>query len=305
MNSLSFRRMLGVGALAALGLPIAAGAQQDSKSNAMDRAMAAMSVTNSLRGSGNNNVRPLPIGARQSSSLDASDPTLEDGSHVELWALELQAGDQVSVTMRSSDFDTMLLMAQVDNTQFKAENDDFEEGSTDSRLTFRAPANGVYAIFANSFDGGARGNYTIEVTRSAPQAGGGGGLGTMADVLGAGSGSGGAGAGSNALSYGQTVNGELTDTDRTLDDGSKYDEYTFQGNAGDRVVISLSSSAFDTYLALLNAGGTRVAQNDDAAQGSTNSEISFTLPSSGRFTIVANSFEAGSFGSYSLRLEKR
>lgn len=287
----TLRRLAGAGALA-LGLPISLAAQQDSKTSAIPRVMAAAEATNALRGGANPSVRPLTAGTRHSSSLDANDPTLDDGSHVELWAIELQAGQQVTVTMRSSAFDTMLLMMQVDNTSYNAENDDFEEGSTDSRISFRAPATGVYAFLANSYEGGARGNYTIEATV------GGGQGGAMDELMGG-------GASGNALSYGQTVNGELSDADRTLDDGSKYDEYTFQGAAGDRVVISMTSSSFDTYLALLSAGGQRVAQNDDASDGDTNSQIVFTLPAAGRYTIVANSYEAGSFGAYALKLEKR
>lgn len=290
----SLRRLAGAGALA-LGLPLSLAAQQDSKTSAIPRVMAAAEATNALRGGANPSVRPLTAGTRHTSALDANDPTLDDGSHVELWAIELQAGQQVTVTMRSRDFDTMLLMMQVDNTSYNAENDDFEEGSTDSRISFRAPATGVYAFLANSYEGGARGSYTIEAVVGGGPAGGQGGA--MDELMG--------GGGSNTLSYGQTINGELTDSDRTLDDGSKYDEYTFQGAAGDRVVITMTSSSFDTYLALLSAGGERVAQNDDATDGDTNSQIVFTLPAAGRYTIVANSYEAGSFGAYALKLEKR
>lgn len=290
----SLRQLAGAGALA-LVLPLSLAAQQDSKTSAIPRVMAAAQATNALRSGENPSVRPLTAGTRHSSSLDANDATLDDGSHVELWAMELQAGQQVTVTMRSSAFDTMLLMMQVDNTSFNAENDDFEDGSTDSRISFRAPATGVYAFLANSYEGGARGNYTIEaVIGGAPAGGQGGG---MDELMG--------GVSGNTLSYGQTVNGELTDSDRTLDDGSKYDEYTFQGAAGDRIVISMSSSAFDTYLGLLNANGQRLAQNDDATDGDTNSQIVFTLTAAGTYKILANSYEGGSFGSYTLKLEKR
>jgi serine protease Do len=288
------RQLLGLGALA-LGLPAALAAQDNSKTSAVPRVMAAMEATNALRSGGSPSLRPLPVGNRQSSSLDASDPTLDDGSHVEVWALELQAGQQVSVTMRSSEFDTMLLMMQVDNQSFTAENDDFEDGSTDSRISFRAPATGTYAILANSFEGGETGRYTIEATVAGAAQGG--GMGAMGDLMGGGSG--------NALSYGQSVNGELTDADRTLDDGSKFDEYTFSGNAGDRIVITMRSSAFDTYLSLRSAAGGEVANNDDRADGDTDSEIVFTLPSTGSYTIWANAYESGSLGSYSLSLQRR
>lgn len=290
------RRSLLAFTLLAVG-PAALAAQENSKSSAIPRVMAAMEATNGLRSGGSPSVRPLPLGNRQTSSLDASDPTLDDGSHAELWALELQAGQQVTVTMRSRDFDTMLMMMQVDNQSFSAENDDFEDGSTDSRISFRAPATGTYGILANSFEGGATGSYTIEATVSGGGAPSGGGMGAMGDLMGGGGGS--------ALSYGASANGELTDNDRTLDDGSKFDEYTFTGSAGDRIVISMSSDAFDTYLSLRGPDGAEVANNDDRGDGDTNSEINITLSTSGTFKIWANAYEAGSLGSYRLSLQKR
>lgn len=296
-------RMLGLAALV-VGTPVALTAQQDSKSSGIARMMAAAQATNALAAGGSPSVRPLPIGSRQSSSLDANDPTLGDGSHVELWALELQAGQQVTVTMRSREFDTMLHMVQADDPQFTAENDDFEDGSTDSRITFRAPAAGVYGILANSFEGGVRGTYTLEAALGGGQGGApSGGMGDIGGLMGGGNAGG--SSGGNTLSYGQTVNGELTDSDRTLEDGSKFDEYTFTGNAGDRVVISMSSGVFDTFLKLLAASGEEVDDNDDRAEGDTDSEIVVTLPRAGTYRIWANSYEAGSFGAYTLRIEKR
>jgi hypothetical protein len=157
----------------------------------------------------------------------------------------------------------------------------------------------VYGILANSFEGGARGSYTLEATLGGGNAGA--GMGDMGGLMGGGGGN----ASGNALSYGQSVNGELTDSDRSLDDGSKFDEYTFTGNAGDRIVISMNSGAFDTYLKLMTASGEEVASNDDREEGDTDSEITVTLPRAGTFKIWANSFEAGSTGAYTLRLEKR
>lgn len=283
--------------------PAALSAQEDSKSGAMSRLMEAAQATNAFARRGSPTVRQLSPGSRRTSSLDDNDPTLDDGSHVEIWALELQAGQQATVTMRSRDFDTMLLMMQMDNPQFTAENDDFEDESTDSRITFRAPATGVYGILANSLEGGATGAYTIEATviRPRPTMGGGAqGGGDMGGLMG-----GAMGGSGNTLRYGQTVNGELTDADRTLEDGSKFDEYTFTGNAGDRIVISMGSGTFDTYLKLLSPSGDEVASNDDRADGDTDSEISVTLPSSGTFKIWANAYESGSTGRYTLRLERR
>ncbi|HEX8116366.1 MAG TPA: PPC domain-containing protein, partial [Pyrinomonadaceae bacterium] len=109
-----------------------------------------------------------------------------------------------------------------------------------------------------------------------------------------------------AISYGQTVNGTLANTDCLLAGGSYYDGYTFSGTAGQQILISMSSSAFDTYLYLHAPGGGLLTQDDDGG-GGTNSRIPagsgfLTLPSTGTYTIRASSFSAGSTGSYSLTL---
>ena len=293
MLSSSTRHTLTLAALL-LAAPAALQAQKKSeKEGALDRTIAALQVTKGLRASAiPEGARPISVGARQNSSLDASDPTLGDGSHVELWVVELRAGQTVTVTMRSRDFDTMLMMGAFEDEDNAAENDDFEEGSTDSRITFRARSNGMYGILANSFEGGETGSYTIEI-----QAAGGQGGGDIADIMG--------GGGSGSISYGATVSGSLTDSDRTLDDGSKYDEYTFQGSAGDRIVITLESSEFDAFLHLKDASGETIESNDDFEEGSLNSRIEITLERSGTFTIVANSLADGEFGAYRLTLRKR
>ncbi len=282
-------------AVAALSLSatIALGAQEVDKSKAVDRALAAFNATSSLRSGSSDAVRPITIGARQSSSLDASDPTLGDGSHFEAWSIELRAGQAVSVTLRSSEFDAMLMMLQQDNPENRAENDDFEEGSTDARISFRAPATATYIIVANSYEGGQRGAYTIEV--SAANGGGNSGGGAVGDMM-ASSG--------NVITIGQTINGELSSSDPTLTDDSHYDEYTFEGNAGDRIVITMRSGAFDTFLKVQDAAGNDVGSNDDAFEGSTDSQVVATLSARGRFTIVANSLEAGQTGTYTLTLER-
>ena len=58
------------------------------------------------------------------------------------------------------------------------------------------------------------------------------------------------------ITPGSTLNGTLAAGDCTLGDGSFYDEYTFNANAGQQVVVTLSSNSFDTYLFLLKPSET-------------------------------------------------
>ncbi|MGJ3251895.1 MAG: PPC domain-containing protein [Elainellaceae cyanobacterium] len=83
-------------------------------------------------------------------------------------------------------------------------------------------------------------------------------------------------------------------------DGSLYDEYTFEGRAGQQVTISLESPDFDTYLILLGPNDDVVAQNDDVSATNLNSSLTVTLPSNGTYRVIANSYSSGDRGGYEL-----
>ncbi|HLA44382.1 MAG TPA: DVUA0089 family protein, partial [Aggregatilineales bacterium] len=106
------------------------------------------------------------------------------------------------------------------------------------------------------------------------------------------------------ISYGETVNGTITDDD-------PVQSWTFEGSTGDVVTISMEAVDFadgglDSYLQLLDSNGTVIAENDDASNVTINAEIAgFMLPADGSYTIHATRFglETGlAVGEYSLTL---
>ena len=100
-----------------------------------------------------------------------------------------------------------------------------------------------------------------------------------------------------------TVTGELTTDDcRLPSDQSLYDQWTVSLAAGQTVQITMTSTVFDTYLFLLDPSGIEVEDNDDYPGGGTNSRITYTAETTGTFTILANSFEPGDTGAYSLQV---
>src|SRR5262249_33979144 len=114
------------------------------------------------------------------------------------------------------------------------------------------------------------------------------------------------------INTGQTINGALAPGDcqspLRIKDGMRplADRYTFNATAGQPVVISLNSTDFDTYLYLLDATGSVIAQNDDSAPGGSsripaNSGF-FILPASGTFTIEVTAFSGSGVGNYALSL---
>jgi tetratricopeptide (TPR) repeat protein len=74
--------------------------------------------------------------------------------------------------------------------------------------------------------------------------------------------------------------------------------YTFDGEVGQALTITLESTDFDPVLLLLGPDGTEIAFNDDFG-GSLNSKIIIALPESGEYTVVARSF-SGQGGDYAL-----
>lgn len=97
--------------------------------------------------------------------------------------------------------------------------------------------------------------------------------------------------------------GELKDGDPTLPtDGSLFHQHTFFGEAGKKVKILLESSDFDTYLALFNPQDELLEENDDIDETNTNSQIIITLPETGTYRVIVNSYDATGRGRYQLRV---
>lgn len=72
--------------------------------------------------------------------------------------------------------------------------------------------------------------------------------------------------------------------------------------AGQRYTIDLESSDFDAYLFLLDGQRHAVAENDDAAAGTTNSRVAYVPGVSGFYEVVATSFQKSDVGSYTITI---
>ncbi|MEO0768073.1 MAG: hypothetical protein AAFY72_01355 [Cyanobacteria bacterium J06649_4] len=97
--------------------------------------------------------------------------------------------------------------------------------------------------------------------------------------------------------------GTLGSGDAVLDDGSLYDQYTFSANSGQYATIFLESEDFDPYLILLDPDGERISENDDISRANRNSILVVTLPTTGLYTAVANSYESGENGRYEIKVK--
>lgn len=88
-------------------------------------------------------------------------------------------------------------------------------------------------------------------------------------------------------------------------DGSLYDEHQFTAEAGDVVSIRLETEAFDPYLFLVGPQGELIAQNDDASDSELAALLVLTLPQTGPYRAIANSYDSTGRGSYRLTIRRR
>jgi hypothetical protein len=226
-------------------------------------------------------------GQEVSGELSESDPRMDDASRYDLYSFNARRGQQVVVTMRSTAFDSYMALGQIDGESFNAlESNDDDGGGDDAQINYRVPRDGVYVIRANSLFANQTGAYTVEVK-----------LGDAPPPV---------QLTTQAIRYGQTVNGELAASDPQMDDDSHFDLWKFTGRQGDKIVITMKSTAFDTYAALgrLEEGDfVQIESNDDGA-GGTDSKIEYTLESDGEYVVRANSLFSKGLGAYTLNITR-
>lgn len=112
-----------------------------------------------------------------------------------------------------------------------------------------------------------------------------------------------------AITPGQTVQGQLTNSDLKAEDDSFYDEYTLQLQAGQGVTVTMNSDAFDAFLQIGQGRGTNfnatATDDDGAGNGSTNARLRFRASEAGSYVIRANSLAGGQTGAYTVAVEQR
>lgn len=110
--------------------------------------------------------------------------------------------------------------------------------------------------------------------------------------------------GGATIHLGDTVTDELKPTDALLDDSTHYDNWLYEGTAGERIDVRLASEAFDPYLFIrtVDPALPKVLGEDDDGGSGTNARLQVKLPQDGTYTIVVNSYLPDGKGAYTLML---
>lgn len=110
------------------------------------------------------NPQPITAGRDVQGRLEDTDPVMEDDSFYDYYTYRGRAGERLTITMESDDFDAFLAFGRLEGTTFEeiATNDDGPNG-TGSQIEVTLPSDGTYVIRANSLSGGSTGAYTLRV----------------------------------------------------------------------------------------------------------------------------------------------
>ena len=100
---------------------------------------------------------------------------------------------------------------------------------------------------------------------------------------------------------GTTITATLKKGDDVLPNNTYYHTYTFQGRAGQQVTLEMNSKQIDPALLLVSVDSKKIVeQNDDVSPNDFNAKLVATLPANGTYVVIANAFERGEAGEYSL-----
>lgn len=184
------------------------------------------------------------------------------------YTFEGEAGQVISISQHSDDFDSFVRLLGPDGEELISD-DDGGDGFDSLISAYALPENGTYTISAESLGGGGSGSFTLTLD--------------SVDL--------------ESIAFGDSIDGRLSrEGERLL--------YSFEGEAGDVVIISLSSEDFDTYLTLNEPGGDfPLAENDDT-NGTDSLVGPITLPSDGLYQIEVRAYSDGAIGRFQLNLSR-
>lgn len=228
--------------------------------------------------------RPLEsLNQQISGVLVEEDNIFTDGEYYDSYDFEGRPGQSLSIDLQSVDFDTYLILRQPNGEALA--NDD--TNGTNSSIELVLPEAGSYEVVVTSFASAETGEYRLTIAETAAQST----ENTTANII-------------QSLQTGDSIDGSLNEGDQLSDDNEYQDSYSYNGDAGETILLDLTATDFDTVLGLQTPSG-ELLENDDF-QGSTDqSQLQLTLRESGRYRILVSSYSSGESGDYQLAIRSQ
>lgn len=204
----------------------------------------------------------------------------------DLWAIEGTGGRPVMISLDSDDFDAYLEFGPMSGEEMIVTHSDDDGGDDlNALLRIELPHDGRFGVRVRPAFEGAEGGYSLRAETFTP-----------APVL------------RRPIDAGVGAEGVFTFEDPVLDGGIHFQEWAYDGEAGERIRITMRSTDVDSFL-LLGQEGTngefdQLTFNDDGPDGGLDSQIDYTLPEPGTYLIRARTYSAGQRGAYSIDVER-
>lgn len=208
-------------------------------------------------------------------TLENGDATLPGYGFSDSFTFTGEAGQQAIVDLRSSDFDTYLVLETPSGERLT--NDDYDGSTQRSLLSLPLSESGTYAITVSSFMADETGDYEMSINVDGTDS-------------------------ADSTAAARTERGELLAGDETLDTGEYVDAYEIEGRPGQVLTLDLRSDNFDTFLILQSPSGERI-ENDDT-DSTSRSFIESNLSEVGTYRVLVTSYESGVGGDYELSMDQ-
>src|SRR5947209_5125773 len=191
----------------------------------------------------NRNLPVIHAGEQVAGMLSSNSVLRNDDTYMNGYIYNGVAGEKITITLRSADFDSWLVVDQPDG-RFRQWDDD-SGGGRDARLTATLPATGRYVIAANSVAKRSTGRYTLRVDQVAP-----GATSTTASSTNRNDFTALASRSLPVIHTGEQVEGMLTTNSFLRSDDTYANGYLYRGVAGERIIVTLRSADFDSWLVM-------------------------------------------------------
>ncbi|HEY3133984.1 MAG TPA: Ig-like domain-containing protein [Gemmatimonadaceae bacterium] len=221
------------------------------------------------------------LGSTTDGQLSKSDCKLNDGSFVDFYKVSIPTAGTYIFSQTSSVFDTYLALLTATGSVIAINDDINSANNVNSQIKALLPV-GTFIIAANSFDADTTGSYTLTSAASTAE------VTNCEDVF-------------VVLSISSAQSLQTSDCNTA---GIYADEYLIFLPGGQTITASMSSSAVDSYLEILDGASTTILASNDNIDGTTqNARLTFTPASTGFYVIRARSSAAGMTGAYSFGIQ--
>jgi hypothetical protein len=198
----------------------------------------------------------------------------------ERWPFSITVGTTITNDVSSTVFDTYVCLLDANNNAISY--DDNSGPGTNARLVYRdLPIGNYYIEVSSRSNGHSGGSYTLSLQPGYPPG--------------------------TPIGLGQTLSGNLSTTGAAkatnYNSGSAADRYAFSITASTTITIDANSTAFNTYVCLLNASNNVISYDDNSGPGTNARLIYGDLPIGNYYIEVSSKSNGYSGGPYTLSLQ--